>query len=375
MILLIEPQCIGWQHESVNAGFIENIKKIVGKEEIRVYAESEHIICLRKLLPYIEKEVLFFPIHIPDKNLDYATPFLSYYKLFKNIMRNLGKSNVRSVFFLSGNKGNLIAARKIALEFRNISFYIVMHGIMEQMVNKDKVPKHTFWPLKSILNSFSNIKNVEFITYSPKAKEILRGKYRGTFINKLCFIHLPFPTFMENCKKLNDDGKIHIAILGAGAKKETYEFIQSIDNEIKEKVSFDILLRDQSDFASLKSVNIVKKCENITYFEIAHLISKCNFTFIPYTSKEYQVSSSGILMDSIQQSTPVLSFDTNTVLWYNQYNIGKVCVSYDEMREFLIKGCENGEDLWEIYRQNIVELRRKIICENEKIVKEIFSNM
>ena len=179
---------------------------------------------------------------------------------------------------------------------------------------------------------------------------------------------------MENQQKLNDDGKIHIAVLGAGANKKTHDFIQSIDLEINEKISFDILLRGQNVFPNLESVNIVKKGQNITYFEIAKMIGQSDFTFIPYTNKEYQVSSSGILMDSIQQSTPILSFDTNSSVWYNQYNIGKVCVSYDEMQGFLKKLCEQGDGLWNVYKYNISNLRKKIIVENENIIMEMLSN-
>lgn len=374
MIVLIEPQCTGWQHESVNAGFIENLKKAVGKEEIKVYAERSHINCLKDLLPNIEKEIFFSVIDIPSKNLDYSTTFFTYKNLFYKILRDLKNCDIRAVFLLSCNKGNLLAIRGIASRFRNINFCIVVHGIMEQILNKEKVPPKTILSLETILKFFVNIKNVVFITYSPTAKNILANNLSHAIINRFQFLHLPFPTFIENNQMLNGDGKIHIAILGAGAKKGIHDFIQSIDCEIKDKISFDVLLRGKVDFSDVESVNIIKEGENITYFEIVQMIGRSNYTFIPHMSKEYQVSSSGILMDSIQQATPILSFDTNSTLWYNQYNIGRVCASYDEMKSFLIKLCECGDDLWDVYKQNIIKLRRKVVFENENIIKKILLN-
>lgn len=374
MIILIEPQCIGWQHESVNAGFIENIKKVVGNEKIKVYAEREHINCLRKLLPGIEGEIDFSPIDIPGKNFNYATHILAYGKLFQKIMEDSKQFNIRAVFLLSCNKGNLLAINRIMSEYKSVSFYIVVHGIMEQIVNKSMVPKHTIISFKRILNLFADIDNVMFITYSPKAKDILSNTLGNTLTNRFRFLHLPFPTCMEANKKLSDDGKIHVAILGACANKTAHDFIKLIDSEIKGKVVFDILLRNRIDFSDLESVNIAKTGKNITYFEIMQMISRSNFTFIPYTHEEYQVSSSGILMNSIQQATPVLSFDTNSSLWYNQYNIGKVCTSYDEMREFLTKLGEYEDGLWDVYQHNISDLRENIIQENEDIIMKILSN-
>lgn len=373
MIILIEPQCVGWQHENVNAGFIESLKRVVGKEKVKVYAEKGHIDCLKRLLPDIEKEVYFVPINVPQKNLDYMTPFLEYSVMFQRIFEDEDNFSARAVFLLSCNKGNLVAIKKFVSRFSRMKYFVIIHAIAEQLVNNIKVPKRTVISLRMILNSFTTVRNLSFITYNPVAKDVLVDCLRKSTIEKISFLHHPFPVGISSEAKAQEDGKVHIAVWGAAARKDTKDFIESVDDEIKEQISFDTILKEQAGFNDLKSVNVIKQGGEATYSEIMQLISQSHFIFMPYTHVDYQVSASGILMNAIQQSVPILSFDTNIAVWYNQYNIGKVCRSYEEMRDFLLKLCLDHTGIWNVYKQNIVKLRSVVIRENESIIGRILS--
>lgn len=366
MIILIEPQCVGWQHESVNAGFIESIKRNVGEETVKVYAERGHIHCLRQLLPDMEKKIVFQAIEVPQKKLDWTSPWPIYYRLFRKILCDADNANVRVVFLLSCNKGNLVAIRKMAAVCKQTQFCIVMHAIAEQLINKARVPRHTILSLKCILDTFSARKNVKFITYSPVAREVLANVLKKKILDKVIFLHHPFPTWEQEMQDVKEDGKIHIAIVGAGVRKDVHDFIKSIDREITGKIVFDIMDRSEIDFTDLKNVGIMKKDEDITNAEIAQLIKRSHFVFLPYTQKEYRVSCSGILIDAIRQAVPILAFDSSLLVWYNQYHIGKVCSSYDEMQNYLRRLCDDQSDQWLEYQQNISVLRQRILDENDE---------
>lgn len=371
MIILIEPQCVGWQHESVNAGFIESIKRNVGEETVKVYAEREHIHCLRQLLPDMEKKIVFQAIDVPQKKLDWTTPCPIYYRLFRKILCDPDNANVREVFLLSCNKGNLVAIRKMASAFKQTQFFIVMHAIAEQLVNKEKVPRHTILSLKCILNTFSAKKNVKLITYSPVAREVLSNVLKKKILDKVMFLHHPFPTWEQEIQDANEDGIIHIVIVGAGVRKDVHDFIKSIDREITGKIVFDIMDRSEIDFSDLKNVRIIKKGKDIANAEIAQLMKKSHFVFLPYTKKEYQISCSGVLIDAIRQAVPILSFDSGLLVWYNQYHIGKVCSSHDEMRDYLMRLRDGERDQWSVYQQNISALRQRILEENDDKMRQL----
>lgn len=369
MIILIEPQCVGWQHEGVNAGFIECVKRNIGEETVKVFAEKGHIQCLRHLLTDVEKDILFYAIDVPNKKLDYATSFVDYYRLFRKIFCNEENSSARAIFLLSCNKGNLIAIKKMVLLFEKTNFYIVMHAIAEQLINKEKVPRHTIVPFKWILDEFSEKRNVRLITYSPLAKDVLSNVLKRKTLDKIVFFHHPFPTWKQKIQDVNGDGKMHIAILGAGVRKDVYDFINLIDKEITGKITFDIMSRSEIDFTKLKNVRIINKGQTITNTEISKLIGESYFVFLPYTHKEYRVSCSGVLIDAIRNAVPILSFDSSLVVWYNQYHIGKVCSSHDEMRDYLIQLNDNKNDR-RLYQQNISALRQRMIEENDVTMRQ-----
>ena len=50
MICLFEPQCIGWQHELVNAGMVRLVHEAFPNERILFVADSDHIVCIKRLL-------------------------------------------------------------------------------------------------------------------------------------------------------------------------------------------------------------------------------------------------------------------------------------------------------------------------------------
>lgn len=372
MIILIEPQCVGWQHESVNAGFIEGIKKNAGEETVKVYAEREHIRCLRQLLPDMEKEIFFHEIEVSRK--DTTATFPIYYRLFRKILCNKENVDVRAVVLLSCHKGNLTAIGKMARAYKRTKFCIVMHAIAEQLVNKERIPRYTFIPFKKILETFSVSNNVTLITYSPLAKEALSNVLSREMIDRIVFFHHPFPTQRQDTYGRDEDGKIHIAIVGAGVRKDVHDLIKSVDRDITGRIVFDMMERSEIDFSDLKSVRVWKKGDDITNVEIVQMIGKSQFVFLPYTDKEYQVSCSGILIDAIRQAVPILSFDSRLLVWYNQYHIGKVCSSYEEMREYLMRLCDGRDGLWPVYQRNIAALRKRIIAENDGKIKQLMQS-
>lgn len=374
MIIIMEPQCIGWQHESANAGLIQLVSNAMPNEQIIFLAEKTHIECIKKIYEEnsVQLNIKCCEIPLPKKIKDSVLQTGFYYKQIKDILLE-HSNNITKFIMLSSHRGNITAIILAAKKYANVDFIVVLHGLLEQVINKSKRSKNTLISLRMLMNNVTE-SNISFITFSPCVKQELRYILNKNALNNMRFIHHPFVD--ENIQEINshgkEGGKTKIALIGACANETTYRVLRDIDDKIKNKCIVETLVRNNLPFDELACVNVCGRGMDINRKIILNVLSRCDYVLIPYDKTEYRVMMSGILFDAIEVGVPILSLDNNPSVWYNQFGIGHVFSEVEDLKIGIVNLVQlSDEHEKERYVNNLKRLKAQIKAENKCFIADI----
>ena len=140
MIIIIEPQCRGYQHEKCNSGAIALYLRAFPNDEVHFFAEKGH---LQNVLSILElgdislEKLIFHEIIIPDNViLSRLSVIINYFRLFNQVLGrgNFYDFNIKRIVLLSAYSFNLIAFKLFrARIIREIEVDIFLHGAIESL--------------------------------------------------------------------------------------------------------------------------------------------------------------------------------------------------------------------------------------------------
>ncbi len=347
-ICFMEPQCKGWQHEMVNSGMLSLVEESFDDVLISLYADEDHcrIIKEKADIELDEKSIEIPKVIGGMENTDY------YYKIG---MKLIQESKPDVVVLLSSYQSNMYSFSKLAKQFQNIKFVIVVHAIMEWLLSLGKITRRDFIAkqvgaiqLLRELKKLASCENVEIISYGPYIKDCARYVGKNN-IGKFHFLHHPYPKVESvQCAKTNN--KLTVGILGA--------CINSYSNDIvsrcEEKVDFILFNKDAK----------------VTREEIVEQFKMVDCLLLPYDKKMYRLSASGILFDAINYGIPIICLDSPILQYYNnRFDIGWTFKSVPSLCDFL-KNAIIREEL-NRKRENTIKAKRIINQENRDIISSI----
>ena len=372
-ILVIEPQCRGWEHEQVNAAFLSIVAEHESDKEIIFCAEQSHIDCIDKLFVLREK-ITTHAITLPVKSGDTMKFWKEYYILFRTLLNEF--SGIEKVLFLSSHKGNMYAINKLAKELPQIKYIITVHALVEQLKRKcrlrDRLFKDNFfygWGLREIMNRLSKKENIKFVTYSPtfveQASDILKKKT----LDKIYFINIPY-MYGNPLPKVKED-KIIIGLIGGAVNDNARILIEDVVKaDYSEGLEFRIIRTDQ-DFSNLKNVVVINEGKSISREQIEEECQYFDYMLLAYDKTMYGMSASGVFFDAINYEIPILMLNSPFLEWYNnKYQIGIQAQTVEELareiKEIVLSNNRNEE----LYI-NIKKTRKYILQENIELLKKV----
>ena len=110
MIIICEPQCIGFEHSEFNASLIYVTYKSFPDEKILFLGEKEHISCVQDLLKkYYYNICDYQEIQVPRRWDRESKRFPTELKLVKKVFNQSKKLNCEKVIFSSITSSTLIS--------------------------------------------------------------------------------------------------------------------------------------------------------------------------------------------------------------------------------------------------------------------------
>jgi hypothetical protein len=385
MIIICEPQCIGFEHVEVNAALLTVIKYAFSDEEIMFVAEKEHIIMVQKILDSNSIHVIYKEIEVPPSNRIDILRFPSEFKLIKKVFELAKDLNSNKIIFSSIRRPGIIFVKLELRKFKNIRCIIVLHSIIEAVSKYPfEITEIPFWLRFWI--SFANNRSLRYLVLGPSIKNNLLKKLPNL---KRFVTSIDHPYFYQsiNQKKLIKDNTIRFGFFGVGSFRKGVDVFFKLAKDIKDETT-----RYKSEFILIGPIvdKGVKKIEHDSvvvpspdkplsrelYGKYAENI---DYAIICHKEDEYQLSANGSFFDAISHLKPVIAQKNPFVEYYfnKMGNIGYLCNNYNEMKKIIICILEtNSTKNYENQIENLLDLRDDLsFTKISKQLTDIWDNM
>lgn len=375
MVVLIEIQFPGAIHEECNSGMLELFDSF--KEEKLIYvAEETQIEAVRKI--GIPNRIECIAVEIPDFKKAEKIEFRREYEaILENIVEMLHIKKTDHMVFMSSPKCIFASAIKIHDKY-GMQMTFIEHANLEwlQRINM-REEEIAFY--RETISENRKLNDINFISFSPYAKEGLVGCLGDNILERFYFLHHPVSGNFE--KKARKNSKIVIGVYGACINQLFFQILKKLYvKEGYDNIEFLVLNRttlDKLDYRYIypsKGVRMHQTCGFFSREKKLKCFEEIDYILLPYDNRSYRVSMSGILADAIRCGIPILSLDTPIIKYYNNiFPLGIVEENMDSLCEKIITSAKvRDEEKYEEYVKNMKQLREQMTEENKVNIRKLF---
>lgn len=222
-------------------------------------------------------------------------------------------------------------------------------------------PENRPYLYKHIIKTF--IKKCNRIIVFDKAVKAYLIKKTGTkYIDKIYIMHTREVTKNATLPSHNENQKIQVLMIGSlNCSKIIKPLLEAIKNNKYENIEFKFvchginkrLIDDNFDLekdSEKNSVTFEDRFPDLDEYKM--LLHNSDYLYLAYT-KEYGIRTSGVLLDSLSQGTPVIVNDNATLLGFiENYNCG---FSYSTTQELfkVLSDINNGTIVRPMFSDNL----------------------
>lgn len=222
-IIMVEPQCWGFEHASFNAAFLDMGLLAYPEAQIVFMGEKEHLIRVRGILERYDgqesQRVEWYIISIPKRNATGWLRFLRERGEVESIISYAKKHQAQLLFFTSITNTGILAL-KLRLYSWQLSFPLmaVMHGMLSRIVGRlPHKPWNWVFDLRVVLR-LPQPKSLQYLVLADSIHHAL-AQAQPTLVTLFKSIDLPNFEYDDLPKKQNKDTqprKLSFGFLGAG---------------------------------------------------------------------------------------------------------------------------------------------------------------
>jgi hypothetical protein len=339
MIIICEPQCIGYEHSEFNAAFIKVIEKAFN-EEILFIGEKEHLKTVKNVIGP-DNQIDYKEIEVPPtEQLVRKRTFFKEFKIVKNVFSGANKLKCNRIIF-SSITSQILASIKILLRiYKNIEILVIPHNMLEYILEQPPLIDSIFW-IRYWLKFFN----------TPRLNYILLGKtVEDALVKELPeiqrYIHyIDMPTIFKKyeTEKFLDLEKPKFGFLGVGHYKKGFEdFIKlskDINIQYKNKADFILVGHVYNDYIQINddSISIISKGP-LTQEDYNKYLSELNYVLYLHKPDVYLFTASAVLFDPISYLKPIIAIKSPFVQYYFNLmgDIGYLCENMGEVKDVII---------------------------------------
>jgi hypothetical protein len=343
-IIMVEPQCWGFEHVNFNAAFLDMALLAYPEAQIVFSGEKEHLVRVRGMLECYDaqesKRVEWRIISIPKRNAIGWPRFLQEWGEIESILRYAKKHQAQLLFFTSiTNTGILALILRLYRRQLSFSLMAVMHGMLNRIVGR--------WPHKP-WNWPLNLRVVLRLAQPPSLWYLVLGDsvYRSltqvqpTLVTHFRVIDLPNFEYDDLCEDQNwniQSGRLIFGYLGVGNITKGFGSFARIAQECRrldKQVEFLLVgylstFRDHVDYSCVTGVTehpLSVEEYRRRAFSLTYVINTANPEF-------HRLAPSSSFLDALFYGKPGIYLRNS----YVEYcfglmgDIGYLCDSYEEM--------------------------------------------
>ncbi len=386
MIAVVETVTGSLSHEMFNAGMILQIRKVYPEDEITYFCEKEQAGYVKRILDmqgcngvtyetmnrvYLE----FSRKEIADNKQEYI-----------NIFRKCWKARFVVILTLSAVNSGLV--KNIIKHFDNLKFGVCLHGEVEMILSQEKISFRKMLGINALkeykiehlkkryfkdnLNQMAAMPNCRVILYSDAYKKY-KSDIDSTLFDNISVLNLPY-VFTYN-KYMPPEGNLfRIGIMPSSAAAEDrncIKIIEYLDNQ-KNRILYPYrFLIFNYHIGTYKNVGYITKPRRMRK-DIKDFMERCDWMLIPYDRKKYVLSSSGVMLDSIEAERPFFALDSNSFEKAIEAGCGIQEASIEALGERMINQINSKNERYAEWFQNVKKYKARIETENLEQIERIF---
>jgi hypothetical protein len=381
MIVVVEPFCQNFEHTHFNASFLQTVSIAFPEEEIRFYAESEHLSLVEKLVTANGniKNISFSKIRIPDKKTTsnirrIPGDFLLCLKtLFYSLTK---KANI--VIFSTASTQTLYSLKLMLPMFKKVMCYSITHAIIQSIQKKpENFQDRLFWFRRAL--SFYSPENFRILTIGEITKNWLCREMPGLEKN-IASVEMAYIFDDINIiSKEKKSGSIKFGFLGVANIRKGADLFFKLAEEVNKRkfeknVEFTLIGKIEDE--ELKKLTIPDNLKipspdcALSKEDFSKYIQEIDYAVILYDRKFYDILHGASMMDCLEHIKPIIALRTTFLeyFFHNLGNIGVLCNSFEEIRGKVFEIIE--DETYENYLQrkmNILNGRK--MCSPEYLAK------
>lgn len=352
MIIICEPQCVGFEHSEFNAALITITKYAFANENIMFLAEKEHLSLVKKILNSKSIEVGYMEIKVPPRSL--IAPLLFPFELIlvKKVFKMASNAKSNRIIFSSIRRPSLVAVKLLIRIFTNINCIIVLHNIIEAVTKKPyELTEIPFWFRFWI--AFANMSRLSYLALGPSI-EIELLKILPKLKNYVSSIDFPY-FFQSNNRKVSSPNKvIKFGFFGvANRRKGAEDFFKMAkeitDQRTKNKPEF-ILIGPVEDKKLIKtgvsSVFVPSPNQPLSSYDFEKYAEDLDYAIIFHKEDQHRLTATASFFDAVSYLKPVIAIKNPFIEYYfsKMGNIGFLCDNYDEIKNIVMEILETNSN-------------------------------
>ena len=211
MIIICEPQCIGFEHVEFNAALIKVVQYAYPNKKILFLSESKHLHYVKKILKTNNKKIEFMEIKVPPRDQSNLKRFPSEFKIVKNVFHLSNNiKNDNKILFSSITSSTLISIKILIRYFKKTKTIVIPHSLLEVVNFRIPInPIHTiFW--FSFWISFFNSPLLNYLILGSSIKQALIQKKPNL---KKCLYCINLRIFLKIKTSKNIGGKMSLNLV------------------------------------------------------------------------------------------------------------------------------------------------------------------
>lgn len=367
MILIFEPQCIGFEHAEFNAALIKVLEKS-SNDELLFIGEKEHINNIKKLLKPDER-INFKEIEVPPKDKSDMGRFRQEFGLTKEVFYLADSLGCDQIICSSIKSPSLIAVKYYVRRFKNIKVLIVPHSIIDSMneipFSRDIIFWFNFW------FRFFNSAKIKYILLGKTIQEELI-KEIPKMERYLEYMDHPwlFKNFDINENPLGD--KIVFGFLGVGYRKKGIEDFINLSKKYYATnngkiIKFNLvghLPQDNGDLNINSTIDAPKT--PLSNDEYNQKLMEIDYALFLHKASDYRFTASGAFFEAISSLKPIIAIKNPFMEYYFNLmgDIGYLCDDFIQLENIISDIIKNPpEKRYKAQQLNILQGREKISIE------------
>ncbi len=373
MIIICEPQCIGFEHAGFNSVLMKTVEKAFG-EDILFLGEETHIERVKDIMG-ADGKINYEVIDVPPREQPDLGRLRNEFRLTKDVFILADSLSCERLIFSSITRPGLISVKYYIRKFRKVQVLVIPHSLLDK-INELPLSRNFIFYFKFWLKFF-NSKQLTYLLLGKTIKDELVkelpsiGEYTG---------YVDHPFFFKTFE-LDDsymDKELVFGFLGVGYRRKGIEDFIKLSKHVKvqgytKKVKFILAgFIAESDMEIEENPFLTASRTPLKQDDYFKYLEKINYALFFHKAEDYRFTASGVFFDAISYLKPIIALKNPFIQYYFDLmgDIGYLCKDYKEMEQVVMNIIENPDKKrYQKQQLNLKEGREKVSI--AKIAEEL----